>query len=101
MAVDLLSEISISGSNILGDKAYGARTVREYISEQGGTYTIPPRKNLHEPWEYDHQIYKNRNIVERFFNRIKSFRRVATRYDKLSSSFSAFIFISSIFILSI
>jgi len=101
MAVDLLSEFSIAGSNILGDKAYGARKILEYISEQGGTYTIPPRKNLHKPWKYDLEIYKNRNIIERFFNRIKAFRRVATRYDKLASSFYAFVFISSIFILSI
>jgi len=46
--------------------------------------TIPPRNNRIVQRTYDHPIYKDRNLVERFFNRIKQFRRIATRYDKLA-----------------
>ena len=48
-AVPLLQEIDIKGSNILGDKAYGAKAIREYITSQGATYTIPPRENCDTP----------------------------------------------------
>lgn len=58
-----LSGVDISGSHILADKAYGAASIRKYITEQGGEYTIPPRKNLKEPWEYDRERYKHRHIV--------------------------------------
>ena len=50
VAVDLLSEVKISGSNILGDKAYGAKSICAYIAEQGASYTIPPKSNVVEPW---------------------------------------------------
>ena len=48
-AVELLQQINIEGSNILGDKAYGANAIREYIVSQGATYTIPPQSNVREP----------------------------------------------------
>jgi transposase len=48
---------------------------------------IPPKKNRRERHEYDRQDYKHRNLVERLFNRLKAFRRVSTRYDKLARSF--------------
>ncbi len=52
---------------------------------------IPPKKNRKVQREYNKDIYKNRNQVERFFNRLKNFRRISTRYDKLASSFLAFV----------
>lgn len=100
VAVDVLSEIDISGSNILGDKAYGTEKIRTYISEQGAEYTIPPRENNPNPWFCDFWLYKERHLIECFFNKIKAFRRVATRYDKLASSFLAFVYIASIWLLS-
>ena len=48
-AIDLLSEVNISESNILGDKAYGTKPIRAYITEQGASYTIPPKSNVTEP----------------------------------------------------
>ena len=99
-AVDVLSEIDISGSNILGDKAYGTEKIRTYITEQNAKYTIPPRENNPDPWYCDYWLYKERHLVEYFFNKIKAFRRVATRYDKLASSFLAFVHIASIWLLS-
>jgi transposase len=67
----------------MGDKAYGTEEIREYIESQGASYCIPPKVNSAEPWECDRYQYKERHLVECFFNKIKQFRRVATRYDKL------------------
>lgn len=82
-AIDLLSEVNISGSNILGDKAYGTKSIRTYITEQRASYTIPPKSNVIEPWFCDFHTYKERHLIECFFNKLKVFRRVATRYDIL------------------
>jgi len=98
-AIDLLSELNMEGSNILGDKAYGSQKIRDYITEQKASYTIPPRENCVEPWHCDFHIYKERHLVECFFNKHKVFRRVATRYDKLSVSFLAFVHLASVWIL--
>lgn len=98
--VSLLSELDISGSNILGDKAYGSENIRNYITEKDANYTIPPKSNAVNPWHCDWYLYKERHLVECFFNKLKHFRRIATRYDKLASSFLAFVYIASIFILA-
>lgn len=100
IAIDVLSGMDISGSNILGDKAYGTEKIRTYITKHGADYTIPPRDNNPDPWFCDFGLYKERHLVECFFNKIKAFRRVATRYDKLASSFLAFVHIASIWLLS-
>lgn len=91
--------MDIEGSNILGDKAYGAKAIREYIIEQNADYTIPPKSNAKEPWEYDYWLYKERHLVECFFQKIKWFRRIATRYDTLDSTFLSFVYLASIMIL--
>ena len=59
---------------------------------------IPPRKNRKEQREYNKDIYKNRNQIERFFNRLKQFRRIATRYDKLLFSFLLLVQLAVVFI---
>ena len=92
-AIDLLSGVKISGSNILGDKAYGTNAIRTYITEQRALYTIPPKSNVIEPWFCDFHTYKERHLIACFFNKLKVFRRVATRYDKLAVSFLASIWI--------
>ena len=76
------------------------QSIRNYIDSQKAIYTIPPKANTKEPWDCDYYLYKERHLIECFFNKIKSFRRVATRYDKLASSFLAFVYIASIWILS-
>lgn len=98
-AIPLLKKIGIKGCNILGDKAYGAQIIRDYISSQEATYTIPPQSNCKEPWSVDWHTYKERHLVECFFQQIKWFRRVFTRYDKLDDSFLAFVFIAAIAVL--
>ena len=81
-AVELLKKVRISGSAVLADRAYGARTIREYISAHGASYVIPPQSNVSDPWPVDWHLYKERHLVECFFQKIKWFRRIATRYDK-------------------
>ena len=98
-AVPLLGQIKIDGSNILGDKAYSAKAIREYIALQNAAYTIPPKSDVNDPWPVDWHIYKERHLIECFFQKLKWFRRVFTRYDKLDASFLAFVYVAAIFIL--
>ena len=98
-AVPLLNQINIEGSNILGDKAYGARAIRDYIDSQNAAYTIPPKSDVSAPWPVDWHTYKERHLIECFFQKLKWFRRVFTRYDKLDVSFLAFVHIAAIAIL--
>ena len=98
-AVELLKKVRISGSAVLADRAYGARTIREYISDHGASYVIPPKSNVSVPWPVDWSLYKERHLVECFFQKIKWFRRIATRYDKSDASFLAFVYLASIAIL--
>ncbi len=71
----------------MGDKAYGSKEIRDYITEHGATYAIPPKSNNPDPWHCDWWQYKERHLVECFFQKLKWFRRVATRYDKSDDSF--------------
>ena len=100
VAIPLLKGVSIAGSNILGDKAYGSLEIREYITSCGAVYTIPPKENCAEPWFCDYYTYKERHLVECFFNKMKAFRRIATRYDKLATSFIAFVHLAAIWLLA-
>ena len=98
-AIPLLRQVEIKGSNVLGDKAYSAKAIREYIVSQAATYTIPPKSGINNPWPVDWHTYKERHLVECFFQKLKWFRRVFTRYDKLDASFLAFVYIAAIVIL--
>lgn len=76
---------------IVADKGYDADALVATMTEQGSQAVIPPRSNRLSPRSIDRQIYKRRNLIERFFCRIKHFRRIATRYDKLAQSFLSFV----------
>lgn len=65
--------------------------LREQIAAIPAKAVIPPRANRREPIRWSQAIYKHRNLVERFFCRIKQFRRIATRYEKLAERFASFI----------
>jgi len=99
VAIEVLSGVTLTGSVVLADKIYGAADIREYIESQGATYCIPPKSNTVNPWECDYYRYKERHVVECFFNKLKQFRRVATRYDKLSRNFLSFALLASSMIL--
>ena len=81
---------------MLADRAYGARSIREYISEHGANYVISPQNNVSNPWLVDWYLYKERHLIECFFQKIKWFRRIAARYDKLDTSFLAFVYLEII-----
>lgn len=80
-----------SAGFIVADKGYDSDAFVETITTQGGQAVIPPRFNRLNPRSFDRHIYKSRNLIERFFGRIKQFRRIATRYDKLATSFLSFV----------
>ena len=85
------------GQSVLGDKAYDADWIRNMIWEQGAIDVIPSKKNRINPKEFDQEVYKKRNLIERFFGRIKaSFRRIATRYEKTSQNFLAMIKLAAV-----
>jgi transposase len=77
----------LAAQAVVGDKSYDADEFVRTIEAQGAQAVIPPRKHRTEQRDYDRHLYKDRNLVERFFNRIKQFRRLATRYDKLAQNF--------------
>lgn len=72
---------------LLGDKGYDAGHLRRVLREIGTTPVIPGRRNRKRAIRYDRQRYRDRHLVENAFCRIKDFRRVATRYDKLAANF--------------
>jgi transposase len=99
VAIEVLSGVKFEGSTVMGDKAYGTLEIREYIESRGASYCIPPKSNTLNPWDCDFHHYKERHVVECFFNKLKQFRCVATRYDKLSRNFLSFAFLASAIIL--
>ena len=83
---------------VVADKAFDADALIAAIQLSGAKAVIPPKSNRLIPRTFDRYQYKHRNLVERFFCRLKQFRRFATRYDKLASRFSAFIALVASFI---
>lgn len=71
----------------LADKAYDANALIEVLEERQITPVIPSKSNRIKPRDTDYALYRERNLVERFFNTIKHFRGIATRYDKLANTF--------------
>jgi putative transposase len=80
----------------IADKGYDADALLEKLQKQDCKTVIPPKKNRTIQRDYDRDLYKERNVIERFFNKLKQFRRVATRYDKLLVNFMGFVKIAAI-----
>ena len=83
---------------VIADAAYDSDAFRAEIVAQGGVAVIRPRKNRVQERPYDKEMYKLRNVIERFFHRLKQYRRVATRYDKYAVRYLAFVFFAAILI---
>ena len=83
----------------LADKAYDADRLIDQLTERGITPVIPPKSNRAIQRKTDFALYRERNLIERFFNKLKQFRAIATRYDKLKSTFLAAVQFASIIIL--
>jgi transposase len=84
---------------LIGDKAYDADPFIGILTERGITPVIPPKANRKTPRACDFALYCERNLIERFFNKLKHFRAIATRYDKLARNFLAGIHLASAIIL--
>jgi len=80
----------------IADKGYDADHLRDKIAEAGAEVVIPPKQNRKIQHPYDADLYKERNRIERFFSKLKQFRRVATRYDKLLANFMGFVKLAAI-----
>ncbi|MVT55225.1 transposase [Bradyrhizobium yuanmingense] len=81
---------------LLADRAYDADWIRELAIKNGAWANIPPKSNRSDPICFSPYLYRARNQVERFSNRIKQCRRVATRYDKVAANYLAFVQLASI-----
>jgi transposase len=92
----LMQEIDCDPEQMLGDKGYDSEAVRNNIEERGGEAAIPSTATRKIQHAVDKALYALRNRIERFFNRAKNSRRVATRYDKLIESFAAFVLLACI-----
>ncbi len=79
------------------DRAYEDNTTRAMIEDHGFSCVVPPKITRKQPWEYDKEMYKRRNEIERYFRRLKNYRKVFTRYDKLDSIFISVIQLAMIF----
>ena len=84
---------------VIGDKGYDSKDLVDKIRAKGAEAVIPSRGNAKEPRKYDREQYKDRNLVERFWHRLKQYRRVATRYEKTARNFMGFILVASIMVL--
>ena len=94
-AADMLGGLG-EGNTLLADRAYDSNALRDELAAQGATANIKPMPQRLEMPVFDSELYKDRNQVERFFNKIKHFRGVATRFDKTAENFLAGVKLASI-----
>jgi len=88
-AEDLID--GIKAQAVIADKGYDTNKIEAKIAEQGSEVVIPPKRNRKSPRTYDKELYKKRNLIQRFFAKLKQFRQVATRYDKLLVNYKGFV----------
>ena len=89
----------IEAEHVIADKGYDSNELVGVIEAGGAEAVIPPRSNRKEPRDYDEHLYKERNLIERFINRVKQCRRIATRYEKTARNYLAFWQLASIMVL--
>ena len=83
-------------ARIAADKGYSNKKIRLYLSKRGIGITIPRKSNERHKGPFDKELYKQRNRVERLFNRLKHFRRIATRYEKRAVNYKAMLILAAI-----
>jgi transposase len=96
VAADALLEQLPETDLVHGDKGYDSNAVRRKIEAKGAAPNIPPKSN--RVWKncFSPYLYRNRNAIERMFGRLKDFRRIATRYDRLAKTFHAAVCIAAV-----
>jgi transposase len=95
MAIPLLSRAGPL-RRLAADRAYDANGLRQFLAEQRADAVIPSTTSRKRPIPYDRQAYRERNLIERMFGRLKDWRRIATRYDKLAQNYLAAIHLAAI-----
>ena len=83
--------------SLIMDRAYEGDETRQLALALGYTPVVPPKRNRLDPWQYDREMYKRRNEIERLFRRLKGFRRIFSRFEKLDVIFLGFILFALIF----
>jgi len=96
-AQDLIKDVDPQA--LIADKAYDADPLIDSLAQREITPVIPPKSNRKTKRDCDFALYRERNLIERFFNKIKHFRAIATRYDKLARNFLAAVRLVSAIIL--
>jgi transposase len=86
-----LEKDKFEGVAVIMDKAYEGNETRQLVFDLGMTPVVPPKENRVSIWAYDREMYKKRNEVERLFRRLKGFRRIFSRFEKLDIVFRFFI----------
>ncbi|MFW6300550.1 MAG: transposase, partial [Oceanicaulis sp.] len=87
-APELLVDLA-SGATLIADRAYDTNAIRDFAKERCAWANIPPRSSRKKTFAFSAWVYRQRNLVERFFNRVKHFRGLATRYDRRPDNFLA------------
>ena len=85
----------INAEHVLMDKGYDSDELVTVVEKSGAKAVIPPRSNRKTPRDYDREVYRERNKIERLFARLKQCRRIATRYEKTARNFMAFLHLAS------
>lgn len=93
---EMLQQENVVGKNVIADRGYDTDQILEYLTALQANAVIPSRKHRKVQRNTDWYLFKERHLVECFFNKLKHYRRLATRYDKKVSSFLAFLNLASI-----
>ena len=81
--------------DLIADRGYDARAIIDLVESRGGRAHIPTSRDRKVQRSVDHNLYRQRNLIERFFNKLKHFRRIATRYDKTARNFLAAVMLAA------
>ena len=95
MAAKLLNTVA-PGATVIADKAYDTDSIRALVAARGAWANIPPRSTRKDTFAFSRWVYRHRNLVERFFNRLKQMRGLATRYDRRPDNFLAAIKLAAV-----
>lgn len=94
-AADMLHDLR-QGQTLLADRAYDSNTLRDAMTAQGAWANIRPMPQRSDPPVFSRFLYRYRNLVERFFNKLKHFRAIATRYEKRAANYLALVKLAAI-----
>jgi transposase len=96
MALDLLQ--GVKANKLIADKGYDSNWLLYYLDSEGIEAVIPPKKSRLQQRTTDYQAYKQRNVIERTINKLKQYRKIATRYEKTATSFLSLCCLAATFI---